>query len=100
MRAHFPVNNRRTQIVPARREVLKPFFAQVANLSADGRSCLMPHAWTADDNFAGNHLGQERDVLWVHAELAFNTGKGDQVGLFGEGGAVGSDDAEFHSYMS
>jgi hypothetical protein len=61
---------------------------------ADGEGMLVDIF--ADNDFARDHLGQERYVLRVDAELAFHTRKGDHVGIFGESGAVGCDDFKLH----
>jgi hypothetical protein len=49
----------------------------------------------ADDDFAGDHLGHERDVQRVNAELTFDAGESDHFDLLGVGGPVGGYDFQF-----
>ena len=49
----------------------------------------------AHDEFAGDKLGHEGDMLGIDAHFAFDAGEGDHFDVAGKGDGVGGDDFQF-----
>ena len=65
------------------------FHEAVAHRQVDVMASL------ADDQFAGNQLGHEGDMLGIDSHLAFHCGEGDHFNIAGKSDGVGGDDVQF-----